>query len=426
MKEYHEGKAKTISGIEMPDGENGRTIVIHYKQMRPGMYFSGNGYFWESAAPYHYLKNIPFNKLQSCDQIRKKPLYFGPFKLDKLVRGQSVTWVPNKYYWRGKPKLNKVVIQVVNPNSASQAIKSHKFDITGVINSQWDQVKNTKGVNWVAQVPLAYSYVGFKMGKWDAKTGKNVMDKNSKVANKSLRQAIGYAMNIDAVNKRYTQGLSFRVNTLIPSGFGAYHDSSIKGYNYNLKKANQLLDKAGYKKKGKWRVQPNGKPLVLHFATMSGSPNAEAITQNYLQQWHKIGLNVKLTGGRLMEFNSFYDKVQHDSKDIDFFQAGWSLASEPSQGSMYGETSPMNYERFVTPENNKLLAEMDSEKSFNTKYRVKVFHQWQKYMYDEAFVIPTSNSYSINAVNNKITGYSTKPSQNNNGHQLWYQVGYAK
>ena len=426
MKEYHEGKAKTISGIEMPDGENGRTIVIHYKQMRPGMYFSGNGYFWESAAPYHYLKNIPFNKLQSCDQIRKKPLYFGPFKLDKLVRGQSVTWVPNKYYWRGKPKLNKVVIQVVNPNSASQAIKSHKFDITGVINSQWDQVKNTKGVNWVAQVPLAYSYVGFKMGKWDAKTGKNVMDKNSKVANKSLRQAIGYAMNIDAVNKRYTQGLSFRVNTLIPSGFGAYHDSSIKGYNYNLKKANQLLDKAGYKKKGKWRVQPNGKPLVLHFATMSGSPNAEAIAQNYLQQWHKIGLNVKLTGGRLMEFNSFYDKVQHDSKDIDFFQAGWSLASEPSQGSMYGETSPMNYERFVTPENNKLLAEMDSEKSFNTKYRVKVFHQWQKYMYDEAFVIPTSNSYSINAVNNKITGYSTKPSQNNNGHQLWYQVGYAK
>ena len=47
-EEYHEGKAKTISGIEMPDGENGRTIVIHYKQMRPGMYFSGNGYFWES------------------------------------------------------------------------------------------------------------------------------------------------------------------------------------------------------------------------------------------------------------------------------------------------------------------------------------------------------------------------------------------
>src|SRR5699024_12319717 len=144
MKEYHEGKAKTISGIEMPDGEKGRTIVIHYKELKPGMYFSGNGYFWESAAPYHYLKNVPFNKLQSSDQIRKKPLYYGPFKLDKLVRGQSVTRVTNKYYWRGKLKLDKITITVVNANSASQANKGINFYIPAVINLQDTLVKNTK------------------------------------------------------------------------------------------------------------------------------------------------------------------------------------------------------------------------------------------------------------------------------------------
>lgn len=426
MKEYHEGKAKTISGIEMPDGEKGRTIVIHFKELKPGMYYSGNGYFWESAAPYHYLKNVPFNKLQSSDEIRKRPLYFGPFKVQKLVRGQSVTYVPNKYYWRGKPKLDKIVISVVNPNSATQAIKSHKFDIAGVLNSQWEQVKDTKKVNFVAQVPLAYSYLGFKLGKWDAAKGENVMDKNSKMNNKALRQAIGYAMNLDAVNKRYNHGLSFRVNTLIPKGFGDYHDSSIKGFNYNLKKASQLLDKAGYKKKGKWRVQPNGKPLNIKLLAATGSAIQEPIIQNYIQQWKKIGLNVSLTGGRLAEQNSFFDKIQNDAKNVDMFMAAWSLASEPSQGSMYGETSPMNYERFVTPENTKLLEEMNSQKSFNHQYRVNVFHKWQKYMYDEAFVIPMNNSYSITALNNKITGYSTKPSQNNNGHQLWYQVGYAK
>lgn len=423
MKEYHEGKASSISGIEMPDGENGRTIVIHYKELKPGMKFSGNGYFWEGAAPYHYLKNIPFNKLQSSDEIRKKPLYFGPYKVSKIVRGQSVSYVPNKYYWRGKPKLNKVTIQVVSQDSASQAIKSHKFDIAEVINSQWDQVKDTKDVNFVAQIPLQYSYLGFKVGKWDAKAGKNVMDKNSKMNNKSLRQAIAYAMNVDAVNKRYTNGLNFKVNTLIPKGFGEYHDSSVKGYNYNLKKAEQLLDKAGYKKKGKWRVQPNGKPLKIKFAAMSGNPNAEAIAQNYLQQWHKIGLDVSLVGGRLTEFNSFYDKVQNDDPGVDMFQAAWSLASEPSQNSMYGEYTSSNYERFVTKKNNELLKEMDSQKAFNTKYRVEKFHEWQQYMNDEAYVVPLSNSYQIQAVNSKLTGYSTKPSQQN---KLWSQVGYVK
>ncbi|WP_278341082.1 oligopeptide ABC transporter substrate-binding protein, partial [Lactobacillus acetotolerans] len=418
MKEYHEGKAKTISGIEMPDGENGRTIVLHYKQLKPGMYYSGNGYFSEDAAPYHYLKNVPFNKLQSSDQIRKRPLYYGPFKVQKLVRGQSVTWVPNKYYWRGRPKLNKIVIQVVSQNSASQAIKSHKFDVAQVVNSQWNQVKGTKGVDFIGQIPLQYYYLGFKVGKWNTAKGKNVMNKNAKMNSKPLRQAIGYAMNVDAVDKRYTQGLSFQVPTLIPEGFGDYFNKDVKGYHYDLKKANQILDKAGYKKKGKWRVQPNGKPLTIHFMAMTGDSTQEPIVQNYIQQWHKIGLNVKLTGGRLTEPNSFYDKVQHDDPSVDMFDAGWTLASEPSPKNMYDESTPSNYERFVTPENNKLLNEMDSQKSFNHKYRVQKFHEWQQYMFDQAYVIPMDNKYTIEAVNNKLTGYSTKPSQNNNGNQL--------
>ncbi|MGO1961621.1 MAG: oligopeptide ABC transporter substrate-binding protein [Lactobacillus helveticus] len=421
LTDYHDGKSKTISGIEMPDGENGRKVVIHFKEMKPGMLQSGNGYFLESASPYHQLKNIPFDKLQSSDAVRKNPIFFGPYKISKIVRGQSVTWVPNKYYWRGTPKLDKITISVVNPNSASQAIKSHKFDIADVVNSQWDQVKNTKGVNFVAKVPLAYSYMGFKVGKW--KDGRNVMDPKAKMNNKSLRQAMAYAMNIDAVTKRYTHGLSFRVPTLIPEQFGDYFNKNVKGYSYNLKKANQLLDKAGYKKKGTYRVQPNGKPLTINLAAMAGNSTLEPITRNYIQQWKKIGLNVKLTTGRLIEFNSFYDKIQNDAKDVDVFMAAWSLSSEPSPNDLYNEKSPMNYSRFVTKKNTQLLAEMDSQKAFNHKYRVDKFHEWQKYMNDEAYVVPITNSYAITAVNSKITGYSLKPSD---GNSLWYKVGYAK
>ena len=423
LKEYHEGKAKTISGIELPDGENGLTMVLHYTELKPGMYNSGNGYFSESAEPYHYLKDVPFSKLMSSDKIRKKPLYFGPYKLDKLVRGQSATWVPNKYYWRGKPKLDKIVCQVVSTNSATQAIKSHKFDVAKVINSQWKQTKDAKGVNFIAKIPLSYSYLAFKVGKFDAKTSKNVMNPKSKMSNRSLRQAMAYAMNIDQVNKKYNSDLNFHIPTLIPAPFGDYFDKDAKGYNYNLKKANEILDKAGYKKKGKWRVQPNGKPLKIKFLGMAGSAVQEPIIQNYIQQWHKIGLNVSLYNGRLIEINSFYDKIQRDAPGIDMFMAGWSLSSEPSPADLYNEGAPFNFTRFVTPENDKLLKEMDSQKAFNHKYRVEKFHEWQKYMNDQAYVIPVNNSYSITAVNSKLTGYSVKPSHSND---LWYEVAYAK
>ena len=85
-----------------------------------------------------------------------------------------------------------------------------------------------------------------------------------------------------------------------------------------------------------------------------------------------------------------------------------------------------NYSRFVTPENTKLLKEMDSQKAFDHKYRVEKFHEWQKYMNDEAYVVPTYNLYQIDALNSKLTGYSFKPSKMNNSHQLWYRVGFAK
>ena len=423
LKEYHDGKAKTISGLELPNGESGRTLIIHYTELKPGMYNSGNGYFREGAAPYHYLKDVPFSKLESSDKIRKNPIFFGPYKLEKLVRGQSATWVPNKYYWRGKPKLDKIVCQVVSTNSASQAIKSHKFDIADVINSQWKQVKSAKDFTFIANVPLQYTYIGFKVGKFDTKTSKSVMDPKSKMNNKALRQAIGYAMNVDQVNNKYNNDLNFRIPTLIPAQFGDYFDKSVKGYSYNLKKANEILDKAGYKKKGKWRVQPNGKPLKIKFMAKPDSAVQEPIVQNYIQQWHKIGLNVSLYNGRLIEINSFYDKIQHDAPGIDMFMAGWSLSSEPSPADLYNEGAPFNFTRFVTPENDKLLKEMDSQKAFNHKYRVEKFHEWQKYMNDQAYVIPINNSYSITAVNSKLTGYSVEPSHSNS---LWYEVAYAK
>ncbi|WP_270262791.1 oligopeptide ABC transporter substrate-binding protein [Lactobacillus panisapium] len=424
MKEYHDGKAKTISGLEMPDGENGRKLIIHYDKLKPGMYNSGNGYFSENAQPYHYLKNVPFSKLESSDQIRKKPMFFGPYKVDKVVRGQSVTWSPNKYYWRGKPKLNKVICQVVSTKSASQAIKSQRFDVARVINSQWKQVKDTKGVNFVAKIPLEYSYLGFKVGKWDAKKGKNVMNPNAKMNNKSLRKAIAYAMNISQATKRYTGGLTFQIPTLIPAQFGDYFDKDAKGYDYNLKKANELLDKAGYKKKGKWRVQPNGKPLKIKILVSEGSdPSKEPITQNYIQQWHKIGLNVSLINNRLIEFNSYVDKVQNDDPEIDMFTGAWSLSSEPSPNDLYGEGAPFDMTRFVTPENTKLLNAIDSEKAFDHKYRVEQFHKWQEYMNEEAYCIPMTNSYQITAVNGKITGYSVKPSDSND---KWFKVAYVK
>ncbi|KRN29634.1 peptide ABC superfamily ATP binding cassette transporter, binding protein [Lactobacillus selangorensis] len=422
MAEYHEGKSSTISGLEEPKGANGNEVVIHFKQMKPGMAYSGNGYFWESASPAHYYKNISMKKLISSPQVRKKPLFFGPYKVKSVVSGQSVEYVPNKYYYGKKPKLSKISVQVVSPDSVAAAIKNKKFDYVSVPTSQYKNVKSTKGVQFIGKQSLSYSYLGFKVGKYDSKTGTNVEDKNAKMNNKALRNAIAYGMNVSQVSKKFTDGLSYRGTTLIPTIFSKYHDSSEKGHPYDIKKAVKLLNNAGYKidKKTGWRTQPNGKPLTIHLAAMSGASTQQPTVQNYLQIWRKkLHLNVKLTTGRLIEFNSFYDKLENDNKDVDMFLGAWSLSSEASPYQLYAAEAPFNFSRFNTKENTKLLNDIDSAKAFNNAYRVKAFKKWQAYMNKEAYVVPTTYSTDVYAVSSRVTGLSLKPSFS------WANVGVS-
>lgn len=135
----------------------------------------------------------------------------------------------------------------------------------------------------------------------------------------------------------------------------------------------------------------------------------------------KIGLDAKFVGGRPMEFNSWVQDVQADSPKIDVFEGGWSLSSEPSPMDLYSEGAPYNMARFVSPTQTKLLTNIDSTKAFNHKYRVQAFDKWQQWMYDNAYVVPTTNSWSVTAVNDKVTGWSLKPSANS-----WYDVGFTK
>lgn len=108
---------------------------------------------------------------------------------------------------------------------------------------------------------MTYSFIAFKVEKWDEKLGKNVQNPHAKMNNLSLRKAMLHAMNIDQVNQRFFRGLDYRVNSLIPAQFGKFHDAKVPVYSSNLEKANKLLDQAGYKKDKQtgYRLQPNGK-----------------------------------------------------------------------------------------------------------------------------------------------------------------------
>lgn len=416
MDAFHSGKSKSISGITMPNGEQGNKVVIHFKSIGPGIEYGGAGYFWEYAEPYHYLKNVPISKLASSKEITKEPLTYAPYKVSKIVQGESVTFVPNKYYWGSKPKLSKLSVQVVSSSAIQAALKAHKYDGTmgPLPNSKYPQMSKISGYKQVGDRSRTIGYLGFNLGHFDAKANVNVMDKSKKMSNVKLRQAMGYAMNIDQINKKFSNGLGERATTLIPKFLGEYHDNKAKGFPLNIKKANKLLDEAGYKKHGKYRTDPNGKKLVIKVATSSGSPITQATNDETMQQWRKVGLDVKYATGKPLEGNAFLSLIEKPStNEFDVFLGAWTVAVEPSPEGLYGPNEQFNMGHFVSKENTKLLNNIDSTKSFSTSYRKQQFDKWQTYMNQQAAYIPTSEGKEYYLVNKRVKNYSLAPENNN-------------
>lgn len=420
MAAYHAGKAKTISGITYPDGQKGRTAVIHYTKMSPSMQYLGNSFLWGTVEPYEYYGKTPISKLAASPKVRKKPIFTGAYKLDKIVQGESTSWSPNKYYWGKKPQVKHIIIQVVSSNNIVAAFKSKKYDFAAgqqnivMPSSQYPKLKALKDYTEVGTPALNYSYFGFNLGKMNTKTGLNEMNPHAKMANKNLRKAMMYAINIDQVAKKFGNGLNWRANTLIAPAFKNVYDSKAAGFPYNMKKAKSLLDKAGYKKHGKWRTDPNGKKLVIHFAAMQSSSATDATYQYYIQQWHKLGLNVQFTTGKPMEMNSFYSIIQKPQQNkIDVWLGAWSEGSEPTPTQLYGVDAPYNMGHFVTKKNTQLLNSINNNKAWNAKYRTQQFKKWQSYMNSQAAYAPEQFNLSWTPVNSRVKGYSVTTTGSN-------------
>jgi peptide/nickel transport system substrate-binding protein len=400
---YHSGKAKNISGVKVLAPNK---ISITYKTANPTI-LSG---LYTTPLPKHYLKDISIDKLASSPKIRKSPIGFGPFVVKKVVPGESVTFTRNDHYWRGKPKLKSLVEKVVNPNVVVNSLKNGDVDVASIPVDQYKNAVKNKNYTFLGTKDLAYSYIGFKLGHWDAKKSVNVMDRK-KLQNVKLRQAMGYALNLKRVSDEQYSGLYYPANSLIPESFPNYNDKNLRGFTYNPKKAKKLLDEAGYKDVDKdgYREDPNGKKFVLNFASMSGSQVAEPIANFFIQNWKAVGLNVKLYNGRLQEFNSFYKNIESDNPKIDIFAATWGTGTDVNPAGLYDKTAQFNLERFVDADNEKLLAKGVSKKAFDSKYRQKVYNQWQELMFKKVPAIPTFFRYNITAVNKRVQYYNIDP-----------------
>ena len=405
MEEYKAGKASTISGIKKVDD---KTVEISFKEIGQGIFTGGNGLL-TYAMPKHYLKDVPIKDLEKSEKVRTKLVVAGPYTISSIVPGESIELKANPNYFRGKPKTEKVTVQVVNSQTITAAMKSGKYDLVFDIPTELYKIyKDFDNIETLGRQELYYSYLGFKMGKYDKAKGENIVNPNAKMADLKLRQALAYGLDINQMVKAFYDGLREKATSSVPPVFGKYYPKDLAGFPYDPEKAKKLLDEAGYKDVNGdgYREDKNGKPFEIKIAAMSGGDIAEPLVQFYIQQWKEIGIKGVLATGRLIEFNSFYDKVEADDPEIDVYFAAWGVGTNLSPFETAGRKSMFNYTRFASDENDKLMAEVTSPKTLtDPNYKPEAYKKWQEYFINQAVEVPLTYRYQLYPVNKRVKNF---------------------
>ena len=420
MKDFHEGKSDKISGVEKVDDY---TVKIHFEKMLPSMQLAG-GAIPAYTMPKHIFKDIPVKDWEQSDYVRgTKVVGLGPFTIESIVPGESVTLKANENFYKGRPKVDKMVMQVVSPDSIVSEMKAGNYDIASMPSAQYEAFKDLTNVTFLSSFAPSYEYISFKLGTFDKSQGKNVTNPKAKMSDPALRQAIGYALDIDSAGENLYHGLNYGTNSIILPFFKDVYNKEQEGFTYNPEKEKQLLDEAGYKDVDGDGIRENkdGSKLTINFAARTRDAANESLIQQYLIWWKEVGLDVQLYTGRTIESNNFYVKIQADDPEIDMFAGGWGTGYDPNPSNLFGETAKFNFSRYVNEKGTEIMKKISSTDAFDDAKNKEFYKEWQAYAKDEAFMIPTLVGDSVTAVNKRVKYYDTSIATSGSKSQV-YQI----
>jgi peptide/nickel transport system substrate-binding protein len=231
-----------------------------------------------------------------------------------------------------------------------------------------------------------------------------------------VRQAFNYAIDRDKIVKYILNGSgTVATHGNVPPGMPNYDYQSIKGYNFDLVKARQLMTDAGF---------PGGKgfPEVTLTINEGGGRNtqiAEAI-QNMLKE---IGVTVKL---QILQFAQLLDNV--DAGRADFFRLGW-IADYPDPENFlnlfYGknvpddpkEKSPINSFRYKNAKYDELFEKAIA--TVDNTERYKLYHEAEQLAVNEAPLLFIYYDIDYRLLQPYVHGHALDPMHRVNMRWTW-------
>lgn len=325
-KDYVDGKADEVKGIQVKDG--GKTIEIKLTKVfcpaLRNLAGAGRGGIIPKHSFVQYFDNRSTDTSKNIDDNPLNlapPAGMGPFTFKEWKPGVQVTLVANDRYYRGRPLVDEYVIKLYADQTAVKAaLLTGEVIQAGVSPGDVDEVKAT-GKDFLDFYRLE-GVSGYLFISWNEKATKAPW-----LADKRVRQALSYGLDVDAVMRNVVLGYGHRVFTHTPQANWAYTDPGFNKYPFDQRKAKELIESAGAKMgpDGIYRWT-DGQPMQMRIETTQGAKVNETILQIAIEQYKAIGIKIDAL---LETFPALLDRTVPQNLDHEGAQLAWSTGLDP-------------------------------------------------------------------------------------------------
>jgi peptide/nickel transport system substrate-binding protein len=302
-----------VAGVEVVDDN-----TIKFTLDAPNSEFlAGLADMANVIVPQHILKDATVADIEKVPFSMGTPgvtVGTGPYKLTKFVPDQELDVEANPDYFKGAPKIGRIVFKLFSdPSLAIAQLESGDLDLAfRVPPAEFDRLSADANLN-VISAPnpgIVRLIMNTDTKPWD---------------NVQIRQAIAYAINKQAIVDQFYKG---RAQVLYNHpGFTVYDD--INKYDYDPAKATDLLKQAGY----------NNEPFTIVYD--QGFPDAAAIMPLIQADLTAAGINAQLSpvDGAAAYLEFMGSKSGDRSKWGAAITVGGSEALSPDRSEQYYATT---------------------------------------------------------------------------------------
>lgn len=364
-----------IESIDCPDAN---TVVLHLS--RPDAALIGFlAWYACQIIPKHIYEGTDW----TTNPANQAPIGTGPFKFVEWNQGVSVTLEANEDYFKGRPYVDKLVIQFMpDANTAEQALLNGEVDylLSSPPLSDCPTLESNPDMVVVKPTSLSRLYFGFNFGR-------------EITGNIKVREAISMAINQEEIVQRAYNGYGKPAAGYFTPAFAwAYNDVDVCPA-YNPDAANALLDEAGYP------VAYNGYRFSLDLVNWQ-SQSVSDMAAVIKEQLKAVGIDLNII---TLELGAWIPRIE---EEFDFDMAITNGFHGPDPHNLYNRIATDGNNRVFGPYSNPEIDEtlkqavMESDQA----KRGELYKYAQKLMHDDYCLVPLVESPAFYIYSAKLEG----------------------